>query len=228
VKTIEKERSQIAANIHDGPVQQLTALGFAVDRCMLRLHRGQSEAVRILLEDFQQELSSSITGLRQVMGDLRPPILDEGGLVEALRDFLAAVELRTGMQCTLVDRLREPIDGDAETELYRVAQEAVTNVVKHAFASEISVMLLGIGGGVSLVVEDNGCGFDPRRLGFANDILVRTGHFGLALMRERVELFGGRFEMATRLGAGTAVRAWVPVQNDDGPLSRRTIMQEVS
>lgn len=228
VRTIERERAQVAANIHDGPVQQLTALGFAVDRCMLRLHRGQSEAVRILLEDFQQELTSSITGLRLVMGDLRPPILDEGGLVEALRDFTGAVERRTGIGCTLDDRLGEAIDGDVETECYRIAQEAITNVVKHAYASRISVLLRRVAGGISLVVEDDGRGFDHDGMGFEFETLVRSGHFGLALMRERIELFGGRFELITRPMSGTAVRAWLPLPTGAVALPAGAVMEEVS
>jgi signal transduction histidine kinase len=210
VKTIEKERAQVAGNIHDGPIQRLTALGFAVDRCMLHLHRGQPEGVRILLEDVQHELGGSIADLRRVMGDLRPPILDEGGLTDALRDFMAGIERRSGLRCRLVDELATALDGEVETDLYRIAQEAITNVVKHARATEVAVRLEPLRGGVSLVVEDDGNGIGQDGLACDTEALVRQGHFGIALMRERIELLGGCLEIMSGTGIGTALRVWLP------------------
>lgn len=215
VRTIEKQRAQVAGNIHDGPIQRLTALGFAVDRCMLHLHRGQPEGVRILLDDVQHELGGSIADLRRVMGDLRPPILDEGGLSDALRDFVTGIERRSGLRCHLVGDLATPLDDEVATDLYRIAQEAITNVVKHARAAEVVVRLEPTRHGVSLVVEDDGHGIGPAGLACESEALVRQGHFGIALMRERIELLGGCLEISSGARAGTVVRVWLPQATGD-------------
>ncbi|MGC8628451.1 MAG: sensor histidine kinase [Acidimicrobiales bacterium] len=206
VRVAESERAQLAADLHDGPIQQLAALGLVLDRCKLRLDRGdQQEAVQ-LLERARSKLADEIRHLRRMMSDLRPPVLDEGGLESALADQLASWSQLTGIE-TLFDATRHSsLSTDNETVAYRVVQEALANVAKHAKAGLVTVSLSLADDGTVLVVRDDGKGFRP----LSEPDLLRNGHFGLALMRERVELAGGRFEIRSAPLRGTKIRAWLP------------------
>jgi two-component system sensor histidine kinase NreB len=146
--------------------------------------------------------------LRRLMIELRPPALDEIGLEAALRDYTADFDRRGGARCDFAGELGERRLGTAvETTLYRVAQEALSNVAKHARASTVRVLLTCDSGSVRLRVEDDGVGFDEQ----VSSELIRTAHFGLVGMRERVERAGGAWHSSSRRGAGSVVEATVPI-----------------
>ncbi len=119
------------------------------------------------------------------MATLRPPVLEERGLVSALCDYVEVVRQQAGINCTLTARLPERLPEDQEIVLYRVAQEALTNVASHARASCARVELIETADAVVLEVHDDGVGFDP-----AAELRGGIDHFGLAGMQERVELAG--------------------------------------
>ena len=201
----ERQRSGMAAELHDGPIQALTRLGLMLERGRLRLRRGQVEDGLRLLTDAQTALGDEVQSLRQIMATLRPPVLEERGLVSALCDYVEVVRKQAGINCTLSARLPQRLPEDQEIVLYRVAQEALTNVARHSRASCARVELAETAGTVVLEVHDDGVGFDP-----AGELVGGLDHFGLAGMRERVELAGGTWTVWSRKGSGTVLTATLP------------------
>ncbi len=206
VRVAEGERARIAANLHDGPIQRLAALGLVLDRCRLRLERDDTDTARELVKRARTELSGEIQNLRQMMSELRPPILDEGGLDAAIRDHVSAWGSATGTDARFESTAHPRLSPNSETVLYRVVQEALVNVAKHAKASLVTVTLGPSGNGVSLTVRDNGKGFFEA----AQPDLLRGGHFGLVVMRERVELAAGRFDVLSAPNTGAQLTVWLP------------------
>jgi PAS domain S-box-containing protein len=206
VQATEQERKRIAAELHDGAVQQLTTLAFRVATITERVGEGQTEGSLELLERVETDLLGQIQGLRKMMTHLRPPILDERGLEAALRDHVVEMEPGVELQFSVEADLAARLSPAQEILLYRVAQEAVSNVVKHAQAEHAWVKLQERSGRILLEIRDDGVGFDP---GLAAES-GRNGHFGILGMRERVELAGGLWELESVAGAGTLVRAHLP------------------
>jgi signal transduction histidine kinase len=146
-----------------------------------------------------------VQSLRRIMATLRPPVLEERGLVSALSDYVEVVRQQSGISCTLAAKLPERLPEDTEIVLYRVVQEALTNVARHARASRARVELTETAEAVVLEVHDDGIGFDP-----AAEQPGGLDHFGLAGMRERVELAGGTWTVWSRPGSGTVLTASLP------------------
>jgi two-component sensor histidine kinase len=158
-----------------------------------------------LLAVARARLADEVQALRRITATLRPPILEERGLVSALREYLRLVEEQAGVQCARAGGLRERLPTDQEVVLYRVAQEALSNVAKHAHAGSVRVELFEDADVVVLVVDDDGVGFDPGLQPQGN-----LDHFGMAGMRERLELAGGTWDVRSRAGAGTTLVATLP------------------
>jgi signal transduction histidine kinase len=201
LQATEQERVRLAADLHDGPVQELTALRYGLTRARNRIRRGDPEQAEGLLAELEDNLASGITGLRRLMAELRPAVLDEQGLEAALHNQVRAFEATSGVACAISTGLRARLAPDIETALYRVTQESLNNVSKHAGASRVTVSLAAENGSVRLLINDDGVGFDPAMAAR----LLSEGHFGLAGMRERVELVGGRFQIDSGPGQGTTV-----------------------
>jgi signal transduction histidine kinase len=201
LRATEQERIRLAADLHDGPVQELTALRYGLTRARNRIQRGQPEQAEGLLAELEDELASGITGLRRLMAELRPAVLDEQGLEVALHNQVRAFEATSGVACAISTGLHSRLAPDLETVLYRVTQETLNNVGKHAGASRVTVSLEAENGSVRLRINDDGVGFDPA----VAAKLLSEGHFGLAGMRERVEMVGGRLTIDSAPGKGTSV-----------------------
>jgi signal transduction histidine kinase len=202
VQAAEQERIDVAAELHDGPIQRLAVLSYDLERAKHGLLDANPAAVA-RLEQAQAALASEVHGLRELMASLRPPTLDEVGLEAALRDYVGAFARRSGVDCSLRVRLGGRLGAELETVVYRVAQEALLNVARHARAGRLWLDLEGVGDRVDLEIRDDGVGFEP----VASSVLVGGGHFGLVSMRERVEMAGGRWELDTHPGTGVRVRA---------------------
>jgi len=205
VRAAEDERIRVAAELHDGPVQHLTALDLRLEGLRHRLD-GTAPASAESAERIQERLRGEIQGLRRMMTELRPPALDERGLDPALRDYVGKVADETGLACSVDSRVVGRLSGAVDTILYRVAQEAITNVVKHAGAEELRLSLKGTNGKVELDIRDDGVGFDADRAGEK----AAAGHFGLIGMRERVAAAGGEFRVDSRPGNGTHIHVSLP------------------
>jgi signal transduction histidine kinase len=216
VHAAEEERIRLAANLHDGPIQRLASVSLTLDRAMLRLDRGDPVGAGDLLERGQDELRDEVDSLRRMMSELRPPILDEAGFEAGVRDLVDDFAQRTHVEGRVTGALLTELPADTETALYRVVQEALWNVAKHADATAVQVELHDLGGIVELTVADDGQGFRPA----PSTSLLRDGHFGLVGMRERIESTGGLLVVESMLGSGTRLVARVPRTADLGDPAR--------
>jgi PAS domain S-box-containing protein len=203
----ELERQQIARDLHDGPLQELTGVTLALEsmlgiECPPALEE-QIAAVRDIVRE-------QIGELRAYAGELRPPTLAKFGLGKAIRSHLETFqekppELRLHLDDGLGDdRLPE----EKRLALYRIYQESLTNTVKHARAAEIHVRLWLDAGQVALEIRDDGAGFETPEDWLE---LARKRHLGLVGMRERAEATGGTLEIDAGPGRGTCIRVSVPV-----------------
>jgi signal transduction histidine kinase len=206
MRGVEEERTRIAAELHDGPIQRLTAVGYQLEEASMTLSAADPEYVSELLSNAQRQLYAEISELRGLMATLRPPVLDELGLGLALADHLDIFERRTGIMCFLDSDRETRLEPEIETVLYRVAQEALINVAKHSRAYHVWVYLRTDDDRADMQIRDDGIGFDPT----AVNGLTGRGHFGLAGMRERVEMAGGRYRLLSSPGGGTAIRVRLP------------------
>jgi two-component system, NarL family, sensor histidine kinase DevS len=201
VQAQELERQRLARELHDETGQALTSilLGLKPLEDALRGHPAQAT-----LAGLREQVVSALQDVRRLAVELRPAVLDDYGLVPALERLIDAFGEQSDVQVDFHSALGETrLPSDVETALYRVVQESLTNIVKHANATRISVSLARRATGVAAVIEDDGAGFDPRT--------VREGGVGLLGMRERLALIDGRLEIESRPGAGTTVVAEVPL-----------------
>jgi signal transduction histidine kinase len=159
------------------------------------------------IELTQKLVENSVKIVHQFARDLRPAVLDDLGLVPALHSFLKNFTAQTGIHTHLTAFAGlEELDTSRRTILYRVAQEALTNVSRHAQASRVEVAIQKLAAGISMKINDNGKSFSMERL-----LQGKVGRrLGLLGMRERLEMVGGRFEIASTPGQGTAITAEIP------------------
>jgi signal transduction histidine kinase len=202
----EQERTRIAVDLHDGPIQRLTVLGLELERARILMDRGEPDQGRPILDRARDALVRETDELRQMMAGLRPPVLDEEGVEAALRGQAAALSRDAGVACQVEARVIRPISPELQNVIFRVAQEALINVGRHARATRVRVELEAMNGVVGLRVADDGVGFDPR------DAVRLAGenHFGLSAMRERVLMAGGTLHLRSRPGEGTTLEVVVP------------------
>ncbi|MEW6059773.1 MAG: PAS domain S-box protein [Actinomycetota bacterium] len=206
VSAQEDERRRIAADIHDDTIQAMTAVGLRMGS--LKSLVGDEPATGKLIEDLGQSVSNAISRLRNLLFELRPPALDHpGGLRACLRQDLERMEEETGMSVELAESVTADISSDSRIVAYRIAQEALANVRKHARASRVEVFVGSQDGGLLVRIKDDGAGFDPAEA--AERV---PGHLGLTSMRERAELAGGWCHVRSSPGQGTVVGFWLPAE----------------
>jgi signal transduction histidine kinase len=201
-------------------VQQLAVLNYEVYRARKRLADllgrlpdggpiGDLQGTDELLEEIEKGLTEETRVLRRLMGALRPPVLDNRGFAEAMGEHLERFEQETGIAVDVGLGLDSRLPPEVETILYRIMQESLTNVAKHAKARHVTVTVDQLQDDmVRLRVRDDGVGFDAGNAGQ----LLREGHFGLAGMRERASLVGGTLELGSLPGHGTTIEVRLPQQ----------------
>jgi PAS domain S-box-containing protein len=205
---IESERNRIARDLHDGPVQGVSAASLSLEAVLLMLKAGDVAEGTEVLSKVRRELSEEADNLRRLMSGLRPPLLEERGLIPALRENLAKYERDNDVKTEFVGNAMTDIPQDLETLSYRIVQEALSNSTKHAKAGRVTVVVEALGGQLRIEVADDGVGFDA---GQAREFL-KMGRVGLASMRERVELANGTFMVHSTPGKGTTVLATLPLE----------------
>jgi two-component system NarL family sensor kinase len=212
----EAERRRLARELHDGIGQTLTALKQQIELVVVQAADTVPAPAAARLADAAELAKTALRETRELSHLLRPQILDDLGLGPALRWLGRTFQERTGTTVALETAgLERRLPAEHETLAFRIVQEALNNVAKHAQAAGVAVHVALAGGELTLRVEDDGCGFDPRALGHDGS--------GLRGMRDRVELFGGRIDIASRPGRGTRIAASVPCrpleegQDDPGP-----------
>ena len=219
---IEGERNRIARDLHDGPVQGVSAASLSLEAALLMIKAGDVDEGVQVLRKIREELAGEADALRRLMSGLRPPVLEERGLLPALRETLVRFGAEQEVDTDFSGRVDVPLPEDLETLAYRVVQEALSNAAKHAKASQVIVSVQASGSQLRVEVEDDGQGFDA---GLARDFL-RDGRVGLASMRERVELASGSLVVRSSPGRGTSIIATLPL--DELASARGSALHEAS
>jgi PAS domain S-box-containing protein len=202
----EQERRRIAADIHDDSIQVMSAVDMRLQTLAL-----QGGADPPSLGELHQIVQEAIDRLRHLLFRLQPSSLDREGLAAAIRQYLSYTEEETGLAWTLdADALVAEPPPDLRAVIYRMAQEALVNVRKHAAASRVDVRIGSAGLGVMLRVKDDGRGFDAAILSQPT-----PGHLGLTTTIERAEAAGGWVRVQSGPGEGTTVECWLPVDGVD-------------
>lgn len=204
----QQERLRLAADLHDGPVQELSALSYGLERVDYRLKAQGPDAARELLGQQKHQLTEVTRSLRHLLSELRPPAIDEHGLAGAVKLHADAFARQAQVNVSVDAQVDHRPAPEVETIAYRVTQEALTNIAKHAQASHVWIQLTADQHTVNLAIRDDGVGFDPDRAAQ----LIKDGHYGLAGMRERVELGGGRLELDSQPGHGTSIQVTMAPQ----------------
>ncbi len=207
VSAQEAERQRIARELHDGTGQTLTALGLGLAAAADRLD-GDPEVVRRQLADMRQMNAQVLQEVHNVIADLRPSILDNLGLIPALRGHISTFEGRTGIQTQLLVQGKSTrLKPEVETTVFRIVQESLTNVVRHAGAQSVLVTVLFGGDGVHMSIQDDGRGFDVAQ---AMSQEGGRSAWGLLGIHERASLVGGKADIISAPGEGTTVRVFIP------------------
>lgn len=203
VEAQESERRNIARELHDEAGQALVSLRFGLR--LLEREIGEGAPVASRVTELVERTDAVIEGLHRLAADLRPVSLDHLGLDAALRQFARSAAAKFGLQVHFKARgfTEVRLPPDVETALYRMVQEAMTNVVRHARATRVDLLLERRGDRVLMMVEDDGVGFDTDRG-------APRGHFGLLGLRERAEALGGTLTIESAPGSGTTVVVEVP------------------
>jgi PAS domain S-box-containing protein len=204
--TIEAERNRIARDLHDGPVQGVSAASLSLEAALLMIGAGDVDRGVEVLSKVRKELADEADALRALMSGLRPPVLEERGLMPALREAVSRFGLEHDVDTELIGSLPRPMSADLETLAYRVVQEALTNAAKHARATRVTVSLETTATSLRVEIEDDGRGFDSSM----TREYLRQGRVGLASMRERVELANGTFVVRSTPNRGTSIVATLP------------------
>lgn len=207
-KVQEEERKRIARELHDDTTQALYALSRHVDN-FARHNKSLAPEATSFLGELRQQLDDALDGIRRFIQELRPPMLDDLGFLAALRWQLGDLEKQSGMETVLTvvgDERR--FSADVELVIFRIVQEALRNVEKHAQATRVEARIEFGGGKTEVSVSDNGRGFEV-----GDDLaeLPRVGKLGLAGMAERVRLLDGTMKIESRPGKGTRLMVKVPI-----------------
>ncbi len=197
----EQERSRIARDIHDHLGQALTALKMDVAEVRRRVTAGDATAIDERLREMSALLDTTVDDVRRVATELRPVVLDDLGLVPAIESYLLDLDRRAGVHCVLAtDGADLQIPHQRATALFRILQEALTNVIRHAGAQNIEVSLTSSDGDICLAVHDDGCGIPEAAL-------QNPRTLGLLGMRDQATLFDGSVAVTGGPGKGTTVTA---------------------
>ena len=209
----EEERRVIAQSLHDDTGQALSMLIIHLDRIDERIQPRQ-KGLKKQVADARALAADSLTELRRILAGLRPAILDDLGLVPAIRWFARANLEQIGVN-VIVKAPGVPLDlsSAVTTSLFRIVQEAVNNIVRHANARAVTIVLQLSEGVARLQVEDDGRGFDP---GHASRDAVELQRLGLLGIRERAELLGGEVQIESALEKGTRLRVSIPLGGTGG------------
>ncbi len=218
----EEERIRVAREIHDVLAQELTSLKIDVALLTRLLARSADESPPSLILEKLAEMAAvtdtAIQSVQKIATDLRPAVLDSLGLCAAIEWQAGDFQSRTGIACAVrLPAQDPPLDRERSTALFRILQESLTNVARHAAATRVEIQLQCEAGQITLTVRDNGRGIPPSQAAAPSSV-------GLMGMRERALLLGGRFDVAGQPDEGTTVAARIPLVGA-GPCRRPAVMK---
>jgi signal transduction histidine kinase len=214
LRSREEERARLARDLHDGPLQVLVGLNLQTG--LLLSQRGADDSpITIALKEIRGEVQGLLADLRQVCSELRPPMLDTLGLGAALRALAEDWSAQNGVAVQIdlpADGALRSLPGDVAVNLYRVAQEALSNIARHAAAQHVMLAVQDGQQGIALRLQDDGHGFTLPR---SSRELIAQGHYGLVGVQERVDLIDGQLQLETAPGRGTTLYVtWRPTTTD--------------
>jgi signal transduction histidine kinase/YHS domain-containing protein len=200
----EAERSRLARELHDEIVQQLIALGHGVDRTQRLLDRDPSQMLE-RLQSMRGSITTLVNELRTIIGDLRPPALEELGLLPAVELLLQRSRADSPEVSLVVQGIERRLAPQSELAVFRIVQEAWSNIRHHAQARQADFTFSYDADGLHMTISDDGRGFVPL-----SDTDAPDGHWGLRGMRERSELTGGTYDIRSTPGRGTQIHICIP------------------
>lgn len=212
IKAQEEERQRVARDIHDGPAQLLSNVVLKAEICE-RMIDVDLDKAREELRNLKKSVRDSLQDVRKIIYNLRPMSLDDLGLIPTLQRYVLTFQEETGIAVLFQTRGTQPeLKAVISLTVFRIVQEAMNNVAKHAKASNISIHIEFLAEELKLFVIDDGQGFDTERLKERNEDI--SSGFGLVSMRERVELLGGDMLISSEPGKGTRLNISIPFTQD--------------
>ena len=202
----EEERARISREVHDELGQSLTAVKMDLAWLAARLTQGNGQMLK-RIRSTTQLTDSIIQSIRRITTELRPPVLDLG-LAAAVEWQVQDFQARSGVPCKLRLLIREEVSSNASTGMFRIFQETLTNIARHAKATRVEVVLQKERGRLVLLIHDNGQGFDQAAASPSKTL-------GLLGMRERAAILGGQVNVSSAPGQGTTVTAWIPLPSPE-------------
>ncbi len=203
----EEERTRIASEIHDSLGQYLTALQLEISAAISSLRSNPTVSEKVMA-DAKQTITRAIIEAKDLCHVLRPHLLDDFGLVVAMKDYIKEFSQKWKIKIDFkADEIKGLLNQTSETALFRVLQEALTNILKHARATQCEVSLSQKENIIELLIHDNGIGFNKNLI-----YIRKRDRFGLVFMKERMEFLGGQFIIETRLEKGTTIKALLPIE----------------
>lgn len=210
IRAQEDERYRVSREIHDGPAQELANLIYQSSICE-RLVDRQPEEAKANLQELRRQIRQCLTDVRQVIFDMRPMSLDDLGLIPALRQLIRKMKDRGMVDASLqVDGKEKELDKHVEVGIFRIIQESLNNVSRHAEAKTVIVRILFTESHMSLLISDDGKGFDMEAAEQARQNSDGNGHFGMTGMEERARIIGAELTISSEIGKGTRVHLNYP------------------
>lgn len=207
----EEERKSIAREIHDELGQQLTIMKMDISWLEENM-KNQNEAVINKISEFKEMIDQTVSTVRRIAYQLRPSVLDDMGLVAAIESQISEFEKRSGIKAKYIgSKSRFPLSDNAKTALFRIVQESLTNIGRHAMAKNVSVSLSEENGNVVLKIDDDGVGFELKKLAFKKTL-------GIVGMKERCIMLGGEFNIDSAPGSGTKIKITIPGITNQDPM----------
>lgn len=215
IKAQEDERYRVSREIHDGPAQDVANLLFQASICE-RLVTVDPEEARAGIQELRRQLRGCLGDIRQIIFDMRPMSLDDLGLVAAVRQLAARLEERQTLKVDVsVEGSEISLPSHVNTGIFRIIQEALNNVDRHSGKKEAQVRMLFTGTAVSVLIEDQGSGFDLEAVEEQMKASEGRGSFGIIGMRERADIIGAQLSIASTPGRGSRVHLRLPIKAEE-------------
>ncbi|EPR13255.1 histidine kinase [Ruminiclostridium papyrosolvens C7] len=218
IEAQEEERKRVAREIHDGPAQSMSNIVIKAEICERLLDKDIDEA-RKELQNLKKVMRDSLQEVRKIIYNLRPMALDDLGLLPTLERYVISFREETGIDVQLRSRaINEEIKPVISLAVFRIVQESLNNVLKHAQAKRVSILLEHVNQKLNIIIADNGVGFNTEDVKIIEP--ESTGGFGLFSMKERVALLEGEVDIVSQVGVGTKITIHIPLL-DEGEDSQK-------
>lgn len=214
IKAQEEERRRVAREIHDGPAQSLANIVLRLEIAE-KLMQIDGDKVKKELHDLKYLVRNNLKDIRRIIFDLRPMVFDDNGITATLKNYIQSYQKTYGIECELlIEGSERRLNSSIEIALFRIIQEGMTNVAKHADSNDCSIRISFDDNFLSVQITDQGKGFDTE------EVLQNTGeHFGLIGIKERIKMYSGKFSIKSSYGNGTVFEFSIPYSSEGGQIN---------